>query len=228
MSSDSALRAKADRIFVALLAEYGPPRREGRADPVGELVATIISQHTSDVNTDRAYASLVDRFGSWEEVRDAPVAAITEAIKSAGLSNIKAPRIKAVLGEISERYGRVDLQQIAQLPLAEAKAALRSLPGVGPKTAACTLLFGLGLPALPVDTHVHRVSRRLGLIGVQVGADAAHDLLEALVAPENVFAFHILLIQHGRLVCRAQRPRCPDCVVLPDCDWGRQALGLSG
>jgi endonuclease-3 len=215
-------------VYALLLAEYGEPRREGRADPIGELVGAIISQHTSDVNTDRAYDSLLATFGGWEAVRDASVDAIANAIRAAGLSNVKAPRIKAVLQTISARYGTLDLRHLADLPLPEAKAELRSLPGVGPKTAACTLLFGLGLPALPVDTHVHRVSRRLGLIGEDVGADAAHDLLEALLPPNTVFAFHILMIRHGRLICRAQRPRCPECVLLPECNYGRRAMGMIG
>jgi endonuclease-3 len=222
----SDLRSKAQRVHELLLAEYGEPRREGRTDPVGELVGTIISQHTSDVNTDRAYASLVAAFPTWEAVRDAPVAAIANAIKSAGLSNVKAPRIKAVLAEIGSRYGRITLDHLAELPLAEAKRELTSLPGVGPKTAACTLLFGLGMPALPVDTHVHRVSRRLGLIDEKTDANAAHDALEAIVPPDKVFAFHLLLIKHGRAICRAQRPLCQECPLLAECDYGRRALGL--
>jgi len=222
---ETELRAKVGRVYDLLLAEYGAPHREGRADPVGELVGTIISQHTSDVNTDRAYRNLVATFGSWEAVRDASVDDIAEAIRLAGLGNVKAPRIKAVLQTISARHGRLDLRHLAGLPLAEAKAELMSLPGVGPKTAACTLLFGLGLPALPVDTHVYRVSRRLGLIGDTVTAEQAHEVLEALLPPETVFNFHILMIKHGRLVCRAQRPRCPECVLLPECDYGRRALG---
>lgn len=228
LTSDEAAtkRAEVVRVYELLAAAYGLPRREGRADPVGELVGTIISQHTSDVNTDRAYANLQATFGTWEAVRDAPVEAIALAIKSAGLSNVKAPRLKAVLQTVTARYGRLDLSQLAAIPLDEAKKELMSLPGIGPKTAACTLLFGFGLPAFPVDTHIFRVSRRLGLLPEGLSPDQAHEYLEPLVPPELVFPFHILLIRHGRRICQAQRPNCPECVLLYDCDYGRRALDV--
>jgi endonuclease-3 len=226
LNKEEQLRAKIVRIYDLLRSAYGEPQRTGRVDPIGELVGVIISQHTSDVNTDRAYENLVQTFGSWEAVRDAPVAAIANAIKTAGLSNVKAPRLKAVLQTISSRYGRLDISHLASLPLAQAKAELRSLPGVGPKTAACTLLFALDLPAFPVDTHIYRVARRIGLIDDRVGPDAAHDVLEPLIPPDKVFGFHILMIRHGRVTCRARDPRCPECVVLHECAYGRRALGI--
>ncbi len=227
MNEGSELRARILHLYDILQATYGEPRRQERVDPVGELVGVIISQHTSDVNSDRAYANLLAQFGSWEAVRDAPVAAIAEAIKSAGLANTKAPRLKAVLQTITARYGRLDIRHLAELPLPAAKAALRSLPGIGPKTAACTLLFALGMPAFPVDTHVHRVAKRLGLIGEKVGADEAHDILEPHIPPAKVFGFHMLLIKHGRTVCRARDPRCPECPLLHDCPGGRRMLGIA-
>lgn len=222
---DEELVAKAELVYRLLRAEYGEPHRPGKGDAVDELIAGMISQHTSDVNTDRAFRNLLATFGDWEAVRDAPVPAIEQTIRAAGLSRVKAPRIKAVLETIEERYGRIDLAHLATKPLGEAKAELTSLPGVGPKTAACALLFGLGLPAMPVDTHVYRVSRRIGLIAPDVSPELAHELLEAMVPPPDVFGFHILMIKHGRVVCKAVRPRCPECVVLPECDYGRQVVG---
>ncbi|MDA8216167.1 MAG: endonuclease III [Dehalococcoidales bacterium] len=224
--TDAETREKAARVYAQLRAQYGEPHWTGRANPVGELIGAILSQHTSDANTDRAYANLLATFGDWEGVRDAPIGAIARAIKTAGLSNVKAPRIKAVLQTIMARQGRLSLEHLKDVPLAEAKEELRSLPGVGPKTAACALLFGLGLPAMPVDTHVYRVSRRLGLYPENATVEAAHDLLEEMTPPSDVFGFHVLTIKHGRLVCRAQRPRCPDCILLPHCDYGRRALAL--
>ncbi|MCL4464457.1 MAG: endonuclease III [Chloroflexi bacterium] len=215
------------RIYELLLETYGPPSRRSQADPVGELVGVILSQHTSDVNTDRAFANLLATFGSMEAVRDASQEAIAAAIKSAGLSNVKAPRIKAVLQTIQARYGSLDLSRLASLPLEEAKSELRSLPGVGPKTAACALLFGLGMPAFPVDTHIHRVTLRLGLLPAGMSAEQAHDYLEPLVPPALVFNFHVLLIWHGRTICQAQRPKCPRCPLLLECVYGRRALGIT-
>jgi endonuclease III len=215
------------RVHALLLETYGAPTRPGRTDPVAELVGVILSQHTSDVNSDRAFASLLATFGGMAAVRDASPEAIATAIKSAGLANVKAPRIKSVLQTIQARYGSLDLSGLATMPLDKAKDELRSLPGVGPKTAACALLFGLGLPAFPVDTHVHRVTLRLGLLPRGTSAEQAHDFLEPLVPPSLVFNFHVLLIRHGRTTCQAQRPKCPQCPLLLECDYGRQALGIS-
>jgi endonuclease-3 len=180
-------------------------------EPLAELIATILSQNTSDVNTERSFRSLQERFDSFEAVRDAPVEAIEEAIRGGGLSRIKAPRIKRVLEQIQAERGSLDLGYLDELPLAEARAALTRLEGVGPKTASCVLLFACDRPAIPVDTHVHRVSRRLGLIGPRTGAAEAHEQLEAIVPPEQAYAFHVGLIRHGREICVARRPRCERC-----------------
>ena len=200
-----------------LSAEYGPFEWEPRYDPASELVYTILSQHTSDINSHRAFRSLMDTFGSLEAVVNAEVAEIEDAIKSAGLFRVKAPRIKAVLERVRAEVGSFDLSFLAEMPLDEAKAWLLRLDGVGPKTAAIILCFSLGMPAMPVDTHIFRVSRRLGLIGPKVNADQAHDILEPMVEPEDVFAFHLYLINHGRQVCKAQRPRCGECVIAEGC-----------
>ena len=197
--------------------QYGPVEWAPRYDPASELVSTILSQHTSDVNSQRAFGSLMERFGSLDAVADASVEEIEEAIRMGGLAKVKAPRIKEVLQKVREMVGSYDLSFLAEMPLPEAKAWLMDLPGIGPKTAAIILCFSLGMPAMPVDTHIYRVSKRLGLIGRKVSAEAAHDILEPMVAPEDVFAFHVYLIQHGRAVCKAQRPRCRRCVLASGC-----------
>ena len=197
--------------------EYGPVEWVPRYGPASELVSTILSQHTSDVNSHRAFSSLMEHFGTLDAVADGPVEEIEEAIRMGGLAKVKAPRIKDVLQRVRDMVGSFDLSFLGEMPLTEAKAWLKSLPGIGPKTAAIILCFSLGMPAMPVDTHIYRVSKRLGLIGAKVSADAAHDILEPMVATEDVFAFHMYLIQHGRAVCKAQRPKCGRCVLASGC-----------
>ena len=214
-------------ILRRLASAYGPQTWSPRYDPVSELVFTILSQHTSDLNSERAFQQLREKFGSWEAVADADPQAIADLIRIGGLAQIKAPRIKAVLNRILELRGSLDLDFLGELPLEEAKAWLLALPGVGRKTTAVVLCFALGMPAMAVDTHVHRVAKRLGLIGAKTTADQAHDLLEAMVAPEEVFPFHVYLITHGRQVCKAPRPLCDRCVLLDGCPTGRERLGVS-
>jgi len=204
-------------IIDLLRQEYGELRWRPRADGMSELVRTILSQNTSDTNSGRAFARLVGRFPTWESLLSADPTAIAEAIRVGGLARIKAPRIKAVVEEVWARRGSFALAFLAEMPLEEAKAWLRSLPGVGPKTAACVLLFALGRPALPVDTHVYRVARRLGLVPPRVGAAEAHGLLESMLTPDEVYPFHMSLIKHGRRICKAQRPLCPRCVLASGC-----------
>ncbi len=222
MSDDQARRrAKVLTIHNLLLEAYGPRTWHPRLDPVGELVSTILSQNTSDVNRDRAFHRLRERFPTWEEVRDGEVAAIAEAIRPAGLSQIKAPRIKAALQTITDYRGELSLDFLAEMPMDEARSWLVGIKGVGPKTAAIVLCFAFGRPAFPVDTHVHRVARRLGLIGPKVSREKAHERLEALVPPEDCYAFHLNLIAHGRQICKAQRPRCRECLLREHCDYYR-------
>ena len=209
--------AGVEQVRRLLRKEYGPRRWQPRQDPLSELIAVVLSQNTSDVNSHRAFAALVDRFGSWEAVAAADPGEIARAIRAGGLADIKAARIKAILGEIRARRGHLDLGFLGQMDLEEAKAWLRELPGVGPKTAGCVLLFSLGRPAMPVDTHVYRVARRLGLIDARASVEKAHDVLEALVPPENVYEFHMLMVEHGRRTCKAQRPRCAACVLRGRC-----------
>jgi endonuclease-3 len=207
-----------------LAAHYGPRRWRGRRDPLDELIMTILSQNTSDRNSGRAYRALRQRFPSWREVLDAPTAEVYEAIKPAGLGNIKAPRIQQTLRSIEERTGSLSLDLLDGMGTDEAREWLLGLDGIGPKTAACVLMFALGRPALPVDTHVHRVSLRLGLIGPRVSAEKAHALLEASLPPEGVYAFHLNLIQHGRLICHARGPDCTRCPVTAICDYYRREV----
>ena len=207
----------ADAIHL-LTDEYGPFENEPRLDPAHELVFTILSQHTSDRNSERAFRNLMHTFGTLEAVAEAEVAEIEQAISGGGLARVKAPRIKEVLGMILElNQGSLDLYFLAEMPMDEARAWLRQLPGIGPKSAGIILSFSLGMPAMAVDTHIYRVSQRLGFIGPKVNADKAHEVLEAAMPPEDVYPFHAALITHGRQVCKAQRPRCGDCVVNYGC-----------
>jgi len=213
------VRKRARQINAILREYYGEPPRRNSVDPLSELVAVVLSQHTSDVNSERAFDSLRARFPDWESVRRAPTAELAEAIRSGGLATIKAVRIQRILNQILAARGELSLDFLRTLPLAEARAFLRGLDGVGPKSAACVLLFSLDQPAMPVDTHVHRVARRLGLIDARTSAEAAHEQLEAMVPPDEVYSFHVNLIQHGRAICKAPRPRCPECPVNALCPY---------
>lgn len=190
---------------------------------IDEVIATVLSQHTSDINSERAFAQLKARFPSWEQVADAPVGQIAGAIRCGGIADQKARRIKRILAAIEEREGGLDLGRLRGLEDAAVEAYLMSLPGVGPKTAACVLTFAMGRAAFPVDTHVHRVATRLGWIPAGATAERAHQLLGPRVPPEIRYDLHIAMISHGRAVCRAQRPRCGECVLLDLCPYGSAA-----
>jgi len=204
--------------IIALLDEaYGRAPQQTSNDPLFELVLTLLSQHTSDLNSGEAMHRLVERFPAWDDVLDAPVSEVEDAIRPGGLAPTKSKRLHALLTEVKRRRPHWDLDFLAGLPLEEAKAWLTSINGVGPKTAACVLLFALGRPALPVDTHVERVSKRLGLVAAKMPADKAHAVLEAMVPPEQVYAFHVDLIQHGRRTCHARGPKCDSCILEARC-----------
>jgi endonuclease-3 len=211
---DGALRLPAAgcrNVLARLRGRYGGLCWRPHGDAMTELVLTILSQHTNDANSGRAFANMQRLFPSWDAVLAADPAALADSLRAGGLANQKALRIQQVLGRIKEERGGWDLEFLRGLPLEEAKAWLRSLPGVGPKTAACVLLFALGRPALPVDTHVYRVSRRLGLIDPKLSAEQAHAALETCIAPDDVYAFHIALIKLGRHTCTARTPNCGGC-----------------
>ncbi len=186
------------------------------------LIQTILSQNTSDANSGRAFRSLKASFPRWEDVASADVNEIADVIRSGGLAEIKAGRIKQALTEIQQQRGRLELDFLNDLPLDEAREWLKRLPGVGTKTANCVFLFSLRRPALPVDTHVYRVAKRLGIIDDKTTVEKAHRLLENLVPPEKVYPFHVLMIEHGRKVCKALRPRCDDCALNSLCHYFRQ------
>ncbi len=209
-----------------LRRQYGPVRLGEPLPPLDELIATVLSQNTTDHNSDAAFAELRRRFPDWDAVRRAPVVAIARAIHSAGLARTKAPRIKAILQQIHRQRGELSLDFLHALPAGEALDYLRSFIWVGPKTAACVLLFACRKPVLPVDTHVYRVSRRLGLIPPRASAEQAHELLAKITPPDKVLAFHIQMIRHGRRTCLARQPRCAGCVLLGGCPDGRRRLGL--
>ncbi|MDE0610934.1 MAG: endonuclease III [Anaerolineaceae bacterium] len=223
-------RAKVAPLVAMLGDRHGHPVWRAGVDPVDELVNCVLSQSTNDTNRDRAFNALKARWPDWAGVVQAPTEEVIATIRVAGLGNQKGPRIQALLRDIHDQQGAFNIDFLAQLPLEEARAWLTSLHGVGPKTAAIVLCFAFGRPSLPVDTHVHRVGRRLGLIPEKMSAERAHPLMEALVPPDQHYSFHIQLILHGREICHARRPDCANCPVSGFCDWygARQATGSPG
>lgn len=216
------------RIYALLNDSYGEPQNRPDYDPLGGLVGTILSQHTSDKNSGRAYEQLIARYPGWEEVRDAATYEVADAIRSGGLANVKAPRIQDALHTLTERQQKQGdtntlaeylYTELTQRSTEDAWKYLRSIPGVGPKTAACVLMFNLGRPTMPIDTHVHRVSQRLGLIGPKVTADKAHEIFLQIAPAAWIYALHVNMIHHGRKVCHAQRPDCLHCPLIQDCAY---------
>lgn len=213
-----------ERIRDLLDECYGRKEWEQGRPILDELIYTILSQNTSAANCDQAFRELTNRFGTWEAVMGARIEDIADAIRGGGLANRKAPRIRRILQEVFERQGNLDLDWIATAPDSEAIDYLLAFDGVGRKTAACVLMFSLGRPVLPVDTHVHRVAMRLGLIG-KCSADDAHDLLRAMITTEHpepvegrIYSFHMNMVAHGRQVCHARGPECPKCVLKRECN----------
>jgi endonuclease-3 len=209
------------QVHKKLLEFYGEPTWCNPLPPLDELVSTILSQNTNDTNRDRAFVSLRARFPNWESVRDADTGSVIDAIRSAGLANQKGPRIQHVLREITAERGSLDLSFLNDLPLEEARAWLMKFKGVGPKTAAIVLLFSLGRPAFPVDTHIYRVTGRLGLRPDRITVEEAHPYLEALFPPETYSAAHLNIIRLGREICAARKPDCPACPLREICRYGQ-------
>ena len=210
------VRAVRDRLRLA----YGIPGQQPHGRPLDELVLTVLSQSTNDRNRDIAFARLRERFASWEEVRDAPVEEVEEAIRPGGLAPTKSRRIKEILEAIGDD---LDLAWLADATVPEGQAYLTALPGVGRKTAACVLLFSFGLRDVPVDTHVGRVATRLALLRPGAATPEHHDAMTALTPPGQELEFHLNLLRHGRHTCHAQRPECGVCVLLRMCPYGRAA-----
>jgi len=188
---------------------------------IDELVATVLSQHTSDTNSERAFARLKEQLPSWEQVAHAPVDEVADAIRCGGIADQKSRRIQQILAAIEELEGSIDLDRLHDLDDAAVESYLVALPGVGPKTAACVLTFSMGRPAFPIDTHVHRMALRLGWVPAGTTADQAHRLLGPRVPAGIRYDLHVAMITHGRTVCRAQNPRCDDCVLLDLCGYGK-------
>jgi len=204
-------------IIDRLVAAYGDRTWQKRLGPVDELIQTILSQNTSDLNSRRAFKSLIQNFTTWPEVAAAEPATIAAAIRAGGLADVKAKYIKHALMALQKEAPAFDLRFLAQWEVGDAREWLVRLPGVGMKTASCVLLFALGMPAFPVDTHVHRLTKRLGLIKDRTSADAAHLEMENLTAHGDVYRCHVLLIEHGRKVCKARRPLCAGCCLADVC-----------
>ena len=203
------IRAIYRRLDAFFGGELAPPRA---ADPLDELILTVLSQHTSDLNAERAFADLQRAFpGGWRQIVDAPTVVVADAIRSGGLANSKAPRIQAILLEVRDREGSFDLSSLRALSDDDARDYLIGLPGIGPKTAAVVLSFALGRDAMPVDTHVHRVTKRLGLIPPKATAERADRILHELVPDGMRTPLHVAFIRLGREICKAPTPRCRQC-----------------
>jgi endonuclease-3 len=216
---------RAVQIHEKLLEAFGEPTWRNPLPAVDELVSTILSQNTNDVNRDRAFNALTAKFATWESVRDASADEVVSAIRPAGLANQKGPRIQQVLRQITEERGDLDLSFLKDLPLEEARSWLTKFNGVGPKTAAIVLCFSLGRPAFPVDTHIYRVSGRIGLRPAAMTVEQAHPHLEAVFPPETYYAAHLNLIRLGREICHARKPECPKCPIRKLCDTGNAEIG---
>lgn len=219
------LQRRALEVHRRLLDFYGQPTWRTPLPPLDELVSTILSQNTNDANRDRAFAALRGCFPTWEAVRDAAPAAVVDAVRPAGLANQKGPRIQQALRAITLERGSLDLSFLADLPTEEARGWLMNLKGVGPKTAAIVLCFSFGRPAFPVDTHIYRLSGRIGLRPERMTVEQAHPFLENLFPPESYHAAHLNLIRLGREVCTARKPACRRCPLQALCDFGRARAG---
>lgn len=212
------------KVDTRLTKIFGAPVRK-RRDPVSQLVATILSQATTDIQTARSFEALRARFPTWEQVRDAPVTEIAKEIRASGLSKQKAPRIKAALRFITRERGKIELRFLKSLPDEEAYRWLLSINGVGSKTASIVLLFAFERPFFPVDTHIHRITRRLGWVPTNASADKAHSILEPLIPKKAHYRLHVNLIRFGREICIALSPRCEVCPLADMCDYYRERGG---
>lgn len=216
------LTRRLESVARRLAARYGIPKRR-LDDPLDALIQTVLSQNTSDLNSGRAFHALKAAFPSWPAAARARPAVLARAIRSGGLARLKSRRILQILAQVRERQGGYDLKPLRRLAPAAADARLRGMPGVGPKTRACVLLFGCGHAAFPVDTHVHRIVRRLGLVPDRADAEKAHALLAPLVPAARALDLHLNLIRLGRELCRPRSPRCERCPLRSACAFGRRA-----
>ncbi len=218
------IKRQVEFICQNLEATYGIPLNDSRNDPLDELIETILSQSTTNINSRRAFESLKKKFQDWESVSRARPASIAAAIKSGGLANVKSVVIKNILNEIQSRRGNFDLSFLKTAPIDEARNFLTSLKGVGPKTAACVLLFSCKRNLFPMDTHIFRIFRRVGLLSEKISDEQAHSQIEDLIPPGKNYSLHINLIVHGRKVCRPRNPDCGQCSVIEHCEFGQKQI----
>jgi endonuclease-3 len=218
---------KAQRTYELLIGFYGIPEWRDPLPAVDELISTILSQNTNDINRDVAFNRLKENFPTWEAVRDSPAAEVMDAIRPAGLANQKGPRMQAILRQITEERGALDLEFLKGKSREEAHAWLSRFNGVGPKTAAIVLQFSLGIPAFPVDTHVYRVSGRLGLRPEKMNVEKTHDWMEQLFTPDQFGAGHLNIIRLGREICHPRNPDCGRCPLNTICDDYRKSKSSS-
>lgn len=220
-------KAKYTPVAQLLREMYGYPNWRQSLPAMDELIDCVLSQSTSDINRDRAFDALKARYPNWEAVMNAPTQEVIDTIKPAGLANQKGPRIQNILRRIYAERGELNIDFLKDLPIDEAKAWLTSFDGVGPKTAAIVLCFAFNREAFPVDTHIHRVGQRIGFLPQGISADKAHPVMEAIVPPDQYYAFHLNLIQHGREICQARRPQCERCPLTAYCDYYQSQMRLS-
>ena len=219
--SQKSLAARTRRIVRILEEAYGIPRARRKREPLETLIHGVLSQNTTDVNSWRAYERLMATFGSWDAVKRARVSSVERAIRCGGLSNVKATRIKEILRRIEADFGALSLAALHEMDLDEALERLCPLPGVGVKTVTVTLLFACGRDICPVDTHVHRLARRIGLVPEKSSRDQTFFALRPLIDKGKAYSLHCNLIRHGRTVCKAQRPRCRGCLLRRECNWAK-------
>tara|TARA_B100000029_G_scaffold494100_1_gene557421 strand:- start:675 stop:1343 length:669 start_codon:yes stop_codon:yes gene_type:complete len=210
--------SKIKNIITNLSKVYGPPIWKPRLKPMDELIFTVLTQNTSDLNAEKAFLKL-KTLGSWEEILKTSDIKIAKLIKSGGMSNIKSKRILGILQEIKKRENKLDISFLSKLSLDDARRWLTSIKGIGPKTASVLLSFSFNMPAIPVDTHIHRVSKRLNLITKKTSTEDAHYILEKLVEDKNKYSFHVLLINHGRKKCHSRNPKCEECSLKKICHY---------
>lgn len=217
-------RKKISAVHKTLLLFYGYPEWRDPLPPIDELISTFLSQNTNDTNRDRAFERLNKRFKTWEEVRDADERDVIEAIRIAGLANQKGPNIQAALRQITKERGGLDLEFLRELSVNDAKNWLMKLKGVGPKTASIVLQFSMNIPAFPVDTHIFRVTGRIGLRPSKLDVEKAHVYLSSITPPETFYALHLNLIRLGREICQARKPHCSECPILELCSFNEKSL----
>ena len=216
------------QILKRLQRAHGPRRREPAGSAVDQLVATILSQNTTGANSSAGFDRLKRRFRSWSRAADAPTSQIERCIRCCGLSRQKAPRIRRILRQIRAQRGRISLEFLERRPADDAYEYLLGFDGVGPKTALCVLLFAFAKPVFPVDTHIYRITRRLGVLPDGTPEAKAHEALTPLIEPGDRYAMHVLLIAHGRRTCRARSPECDRCCILKFCPFGEGRLERAG